>query len=164
MDIAEISGLYDYNVWANDRIVTAIRELSGEQYTRMIPSSFPSIRATLGHIAGAEWIWLQRWNGTSPGAAPSWAADATVDLLAGELASVALRRRALLASLDETALQKSLSYRNLKGDAFTDRLVNVLLHVVNHSTYHRGQLTTMLRQAGAIPPATDLIVFSRERP
>lgn len=163
MNIEEIRGLYDYTDWANDRMVEAIRALTEEQYTREITSSFPSIRATLGHVAGAEWIWLQRWKGTSPAAQPAWAVDAPVNRLADQLRTVASERRTFLRSADDSALQQPLTYRNLKGDPFTNRLIDVLLHVANHSTHHRGQLTTMVRQAGAVPPATDLIVFRRER-
>ncbi len=163
MNVTEIRGLYDYTDWANDRMIAAIRGLSDEQYTREITSSFPSVRATLGHIAGAEWIWLQRWKGTSPAAQPEWAVDAPVDLLANELRKVASERQTFLRSIDDEALMQPLGYRNLKGDTFTNRLIDILSHVANHSTHHRGQLTTMLRQAGAVPPVTDLIVFFREK-
>ena len=161
MDNAEIRRLYDYNDWANDRMLEAIGGLTDEQYTREITSSFPSIRSTLGHIAGAEWIWLQRLHATSPGAPPVWAVDAPASRLADEMRSVASARRSFLMDLSEEQLSDTLAYRNLKGEPFNSRLLDVLLHVVNHSTYHRGQLTTMLRQAGAVPPGTDLIAFTR---
>lgn len=163
MILSEIRALYDYTEWANERMIAAIAQLSDEQYTREITSSFPSIRETLAHLAGAEWIWLQRWKGTSPSAQPEWSLSAPLSRLRENLRAVAAERRDFLDALDDQALEQPLTYRNLKGESFTNRLTDILMHVANHATYHRGQLTTMIRQVGALPPATDLIVYYRER-
>ena len=162
MSLAEIRRLFDYADWASERMFTAIAGLSDEQQNRNIVSSFSSIRATLAHIVGAEWLWLQRWNGISPGAPPEWAATATVAELAQQMRKVSSERRAFLSALDERKLDEEFAYKNLKGDAFKSRLRDVLLHIANHASYHRGQLTTMMRQAGGTPPSTDFIVFTRE--
>jgi uncharacterized damage-inducible protein DinB len=163
MSLADIRSLYEYTEWANERMLAAIAGLSDEQYTRPIVSSYSSIRDTLAHIAGAEWIWMQRCRGNNPTAQPEWAAEAPLSRLSENMRAVAAERRAYLDALHEGQLDDPLSYRNLKGEPFTQRLADVLFHVANHSTYHRGQLTTMIRQAGAVPPSTDLIVFHRER-
>lgn len=161
MTLHDIRRLYEYTEWANARILEAIRSLTGAQYEQHIVSSYSSIRDTLAHMAGAEWIWLQRWKGTNPTSQPEWAPQAALDTLARNWNAVAEDRRRYLDSLDEEALQRPLSYRNLKGEPFTNRLADVLLHVANHATYHRGQVVTMIRQVGATPPATDLIVYVR---
>ena len=161
MTMPEIRRLYDYTDWANALIIDAVRGLPQEQYAQHIPSSYPSIRETLAHMAGAEWIWLERWKGASPAAQPEWILDAPIEQLAASWKSVSDDRRRYLSSLDEEALQRPLSYRNLKGEPFTSGLADVLFHVANHATYHRGQVVTMIRQVGATPPATDLIVYAR---
>ena len=162
MTADEIRGLFDYTEWANDRMFTAIRKLSGEQCTRTLRSSYPTVRETLAHIVFAEWMWLERWKGANPAERPAWYASGDVDTLENVLRSVAAERRRLLDSLDEDALDRPLHYRTMKGDPFTNRLADVLFHLVNHSTYHRGQLVTMIREVGGVPPSTDLIVFRRD--
>ncbi|HUO84444.1 MAG TPA: DinB family protein, partial [Thermoanaerobaculia bacterium] len=79
------------------------------------------------------------------------------------LAAVESERDDLLQSLTDDDLESSLNYRTLAGDAYESRLLDLLLHVVNHSTYHRGQLTTMLRQVGAKPPSSDYVFYLREQ-
>jgi uncharacterized damage-inducible protein DinB len=157
----EIRRLYDYSEWATARIVEAIRNLSPEERVTELKSSYPTIRETLAHIVFAEWIWLQRCRGTSPAERPSWYASADVDELENVLRGVERERRSLLESLDDAAASSPLSYRNMAGESFHNRLSDVLLHVVNHSTYHRGQLTTMIREVGGVPPNTDLIAYVR---
>lgn len=159
MQTSDVQRLYAYNDWANERMLVAIDGLSEEQRTRTIPSSFPSILETLTHIAFAEWVWLRRWMGTSPTAPPEGTSLVEVR---DRLRSVASERRAYLDSLAEDAVATgTLSYRNVGGDPFTMRLGDLLVHCANHSTYHRGQLATMLRQVGATPPATDFMIFAR---
>lgn len=161
MNIADVGRLYAYTEWANARIIATIRELSDEQLDRHIDSSFPSIRKTLAHIVSAEWVWLTRWKGESPGAMPAWAVDAPLDSLVANLTRVESERRELFDSMTDDDLEKTLSYRTLKGDPFSNRFADLCTHVANHSTYHRGQLTTMIRQVGATPPSTDFSVFVR---
>ncbi len=80
-----------------------------------------------------------------------------------ELGRVERDRAEFFSALSDADLLRPFSYRNLKGEAFTQPLLDSLVHVVNHSTYHRGQIATMYRQAGHAAPATDLIVFKREK-
>jgi uncharacterized damage-inducible protein DinB len=159
MDLALIRQLYAYNEWANARYFVAAGELSEEAYGRAVTSSFPSIRDTLGHVVGAEWIWLQRWLGESPTAQPSWTTGATRDELRRELDGVESARHGFLDGLDAARLGAPVSFRFLSGRPAEASLVALLVHVVNHSTYHRGQLATLFRQVGATPPPTDLLLF-----
>jgi uncharacterized damage-inducible protein DinB len=162
MNLSDIRHLFAYTEWANDRIVECVRGLSDEQYARMVPSSFPAIRDTLAHIVMAEWIWLRRWKGESPRERPQWSvSEPALDVVVENLRAVERERAALLDTLTDAELQKDLSYRNMAGEPFTNRLGELMSHVVNHSTYHRGQLTTMIRQVGATPPSTDLVNFLR---
>src|SRR5271156_3272589 len=74
MNVDDIRLLYDFNAWANHRTIETCAPLAPEQFTRDIASSFRSVRDTLAHIYGAEWIWIERWHGRVPAALPS-AAD-----------------------------------------------------------------------------------------
>ena len=161
MNVADIRKLYAYTEWANERILDAIATLSDEQFTREIVSSFPSIRETLSHIAYAEWLWLLRWQGDSPMDPPEWTKEPSLATLATQLRQTAAERRAYLDTLTDEKIAATIDYRSIKGDPFTMPLGGVLLHCANHSTYHRGQLTTMLRQVGATPPSMDYTLFLR---
>ena len=158
----DIRDFYRYNEWANDRMLAVIRTLTQEQYTQTLISSFPTIRETWTHIVFAEWLWLQRWKGNSPSAGPAWTSDpVSADRLGATLHEIEDDRRNFLTALPEEAIDRPLHYRNMSGDPFATRLLDLLLHVVNHASYHRGQLTTMVRQVGGVPVSTDLSVYAR---
>lgn len=161
--VEEIRELYEYNRWANHRVLEAASGLTAEEFARDLRSSFPSVRDTLVHILGAEWIWLSRWQGTSPSGLPdSWDLS-TLEAIRAHWSEVEREQMAFIAGLDEESLGRIAAYRNMKGEAFASPLWPMLRHVVNHSTYHRGQVTTLLRQLGAETVGTDLIAFYRER-
>jgi uncharacterized damage-inducible protein DinB len=141
----------------------AAEALAPEQVAVTIASSFPSIRETLAHIVGTEWIWLRRWLGDSPTARPGWVAESSLSELRARLAAVESERDAFLGPLADSDMQRVVEYRQLSGEAHADRLADLVRHVVNHSTYHRGQVATQLRQVGVSPPGTDLITYVRSR-
>lgn len=161
--IDEIRELYAYNRWANRRLLDAASRLSPEAFTRDLGSSFPSVRDTLAHIVAAEWVWLERWRGRSPTGPPEAWDLSTPDAIRGAWEEVERDRQAFLAGLDDAAPKREIAYRTTSGQPFEQPLGQMLRHVVNHSSYHRGQVVTMLRQLGAEPPPTDLILFYRER-
>jgi uncharacterized damage-inducible protein DinB len=159
----ELQELYEYNAWANRRLLAAAARLTPEQLTREMGGSFPSVLETLVHILSAEWIWLSRWRGVSP---TGWPAEWKITghaALEARWGEVEREQAAFLSTLDEDALGRIIEYRNISGDPFAAPMSQMLRHVVNHSTYHRGQITHMLRQLGAETMATDLILFYRER-
>ncbi|MGH7474909.1 MAG: DinB family protein [Longimicrobiales bacterium] len=160
--LEEIRQLYAYNRWANAEILTAGCALPADAYARDLGSSFPSVRDTLVHILGAEWVWLCRWQGSSPRSLPEdWAASTQQELTA-RWAQVEADQTHFLAGLTEQRLDDVIAYTNFAGTALESPLWQMLRHVVNHSTYHRGQVVTMLRQLGFAPPSTDLIHYHRE--
>jgi uncharacterized damage-inducible protein DinB len=158
----DLLDLIRYNDWANERMMEAIRSVSEESRRSPIASSFGSLRETLGHVVSAEWIWLERWNGQSPATAPGWVASDSTDRFIERLADIRKQRLAWLWKLDEAAFEKPIEYSNLAGNTYRNSLADLIRHVVNHSTYHRGQLATQLRQLGQVPPSTDFIVYRRE--
>ncbi|HUR92000.1 MAG TPA: DinB family protein [Gemmatimonadaceae bacterium] len=163
MQVTDIRSLFAYNEWANARIFSAVALLDPGVLTEPRGSSFASIRDTLAHIATSEWIWLRRWRGESPKGPPEWGALKDAAGLAAKLREVESDRAAFLITLADADLRTPLAYRNLKGEDFHEPLEDQLAHVVNHSSYHRGQVATLSRQAGSPMPATDLIVFKREK-
>lgn len=153
-----------FNTWANDRICSEIILLTNEELHQEMKSSFKSIRETVLHIWDAQDIWLERFEGTSPTKWPSASFNGSkIELIDGLMASSeALEAKAF--EYGKQQLKKKVNYTTMKGISGTSPLYQMLLHVVNHGTYHRGQLVTMLREAGKTEiPATDLIAFYRER-
>lgn len=111
----------------------------------------------------AEWIWLERWNGRSPTSFTSAPADGSVKAIAARWKELEADLLGYISSCNEEDLNRTFEYRNLKGQPFANRGWEMMVHVVNHGTYHRGQITTMLRQVGGKPSYTDLIGFYSER-
>jgi len=159
MDLESIRELYGYNRWANARSLEAAAAVSTEDFTREVGGSFASLRGTLAHMYGAEWIWLQRWKGISPRQLPFSLEFPDVASIRSRWQAVENERQVFLDALDPARLAEVLSYVNLQGQAFAYPLRRMLQHVVNHGTYHRGQITTLLRQLGAAPLATDLLLY-----
>jgi uncharacterized damage-inducible protein DinB len=159
----EMRTLYDFNAWANRRELDAASALTSEEFTKQLGSSFSSVRDTLAHIFGAEWIWLERFQGRSPGSLPDVTRFADVaSLRAGWLEHEA-RLLQFVVRLTQEDLDQVIEYKTLKFGTYRNPLWQSMQHVVNHGTYHRGQVTTMLRQLGAQPILTDLMHFYRER-
>jgi uncharacterized damage-inducible protein DinB len=166
MNLSDIRHLFDYTEWANALAMDAAAKLSDEDLRRDVGISHKSIFGTLLHMAGAEWIWLERWHGRSPVKAVAWSLW-TTDTCA-DLATLTERWRELIdgrarfiSGLNDEELEVELAFRLLSGDPSSMRLVDQMQHVVNHATMHRGQVVGMIRQLGIDPPATDLIFYIR---
>ncbi len=159
----EARALFDYNAWANRRSLEAAAQLSPEQFTKPLGSSFPSVRDTLMHVCGAEWIWFERFQGRSHSAIPDFSTIQTIDALRThwvpqEKTLLDYVRRVTQADLDCVYEYKTINY-----GVYSNPLWQSLQHLANHGTYHRGQVATMIRQHGLQPLATDLMHFYRER-
>jgi len=156
--------LAHYNIWANKRITDVLLQLDDATLDLALPSSFPSLRRTAYHMWSAEFIWLQRlqlaenpvwieavFTGTAAEAFAEWQKTSQ------QLAAFVERQQ------DDRAFAHVLQYYNSKKQPFKNPVYGILQHAFNHATYHRGQLVTLLRQAGITKiPATDLIVFIRK--
>jgi uncharacterized damage-inducible protein DinB len=155
--------LFAYDAWANRRMLEACGVLSPEQFTRDLGSSFRSVRDTLAHILGAEWLWLERFLGRTPSSLPS--ADQYPDLatLSARWTQFESELLSYVNGLSAADLERRFDYRDTKGNPHSFLLWQALQHLANHGTYHRGQVTTMFRQLGAKPIGTDMIGFYRER-
>ena len=160
--LEEARDLFAYHRWANGHVLDATAKLGQGQLEKDLGNSFGSIRGTLAHVLGADWVWLSRWQGESPAAFPDWDM-ATHDRLRDRWREVEGSQKAFLDGLEEPDVDRLITYRLFSGKTFSNRLGEIFRHVVNHATYHRGQVVTMLRQLGVEPPHTDLILYYRER-
>src|ERR1043166_10003199 len=153
MDLTDVKHLFDYTAWANELAMEAAGKLPNDQLCRDFGISHKSIFGTLLHMAGAEWIWLERWNGKSPAKAEAWSqwtTDSCADLstLTERWNSVSKTRNEYLSELDESRLSSELHFKLLSGDASSMQLIHQMQHVVNHATMHPGQVVGMIRQRG----------------
>ena len=164
MDRADLRTLVDFNYWARDRMLAAVEPLTADQYLRDLGNSFRSVRDTVVHTYSAEWVWYTRWQGESPTAPIPF--DRFPDLASLWTAWRELEGsiRRFVDGLDDAALARVLDYRLMNGQPGRSAYWQMIQHVVNHGSYHRGQVTTMLRQLSAPPPkSTDLIAYYREK-
>lgn len=163
VDIALMEKQFEYDRWANARMLGVAVGLSPELLLKDLGSSFGSIRNTLAHILSAEWAWLERWKGTSPKQMLDPTGFPDVGTLRVRWVQVEKDQQAFLRGLTQERLEADVDYFNLQGEPVTLPLWQLMLHMINHSSYHRGQVTTMFRQVGAKPVATDLVGFYRSQ-
>jgi uncharacterized damage-inducible protein DinB len=154
--------MFEYNYWARDMQLDACSKLTNEQFSRPLGSSYASIRDTLAHLVGVEWIWLERWRGNSPTSreAAEFGPDKFPDVatVRKRWGTIERNLREYLLGLTEAGLLQTVSYLNLRGERWSYPLWRALWHLINHQSYHRGQVATLLRQLGIQPPQVDFLV------
>lgn len=156
--------LAGYNVWANAQACSWLENITDEQWEQPVVSSFGNIAATVIHIANAEKIWVDRMNlvevnkqvwltsfsGTKKEALDLWR-------------NASLNLGAFITGFDEKKLETDLHFTRLNGDSYVMAYYQVLAHILNHSTFHRGQIVTMLRQVGFTDiTTTDITQYFRK--
>jgi uncharacterized damage-inducible protein DinB len=156
--LATLRELFNYNYWARDRQLEACRALTKEQFLQPLGNSYSSLRDTLAHLVGAEWIWAERWRGNPTKGLPPGADFPDLAAIADRWRTVEQGVRELLAGLNDETLALPLHYTSSRGIACSYPLWRSMVHVINHQTYHRGQVTMFLRQLGVPAPALDLLV------
>jgi uncharacterized damage-inducible protein DinB len=159
----EMALLYEFNAWADRRMLGAVAAVKQEEFLRPMGSSFGSLRDTAAHIYGGEWVWLERFEGRSPASLPDVTEFQDVASLHEKWAGLEARLLGFVGSLTQEDLNRVIEYKTLKFGVYRNPLWQSMQHVVNHGSYHRGQVTTLLRQLGAQPVLTDLMHFYRER-
>jgi uncharacterized damage-inducible protein DinB len=163
LDKAEAGRLLEYTVWANHRVMRAAATVSVDDFKRDLGASYGGVRGTLCHIMGAEWIWLERWKGVSPGALIDEGEFEDIVALRDRWTVIEGHRDSWFKSLRPQAMAESLHYRTTTGAEFDAPLAHLVQHVANHSTYHRGQVVLMLRLLGAKTVSSDLVLWDRDR-
>jgi uncharacterized damage-inducible protein DinB len=151
MDVADLRRLFRYDRWANRQVVHAVANLA---------SAPPKSVRRIAHIAGAEALWLARLKRQSA-PLPVWPELSIADLLS-QLDIVERGWQELVDGLDDRWLESECEYVNSKGERFASTLGDILIHVVMHSAYHRGQIAADMRAAGLEPVYTDFIHAARQ--
>jgi uncharacterized damage-inducible protein DinB len=157
MSVAMVRDLYEYHRWANHRLFDVAAALGEELCGKDVgtPFSFPTITRMFGHIYGADWLWLNRWKGTSPTTLPGAEFESMAavrrkwDVLEDE-------QRAFIEALTDADLPRSIEYKSTEGKAFRAPLGVLLQHVANHATHHRSEIATMLTTLSGSPPDTGI--------
>ena len=153
-----------YNHWANNRLIEVINNLTDEQIDREIISSFTSIKKTILHLWDVENIWWQRMKLVEVQVWQSDNYNGSLMELNNHLLAQSKQWKEWIDLATEAALEHEFIYKNSKKDQFKQPVYEMLLHLFNHQSYHRGQLVTMLRQVDDKDiPNTDLISFLRKK-
>jgi uncharacterized damage-inducible protein DinB len=154
---------FAYNNWADQRLLDAAAKLSPEELTRDFGTADKSVLGTLVHVFGAERLWLARFHGELN---PPFISDAdrSLAVLENDWPALAERWNLWLNTLTDEAASGFLSYKDMRGNPWKQRVGILVLHVVNHGTHHRGQAAGFLRALGHVPPPLDLSAYDREHP
>jgi uncharacterized damage-inducible protein DinB len=156
--------LAGYNVWANQKILDVILSLPEEKQLAEIPSSFNSLFKTVMHMWDAESVWWQRMKLQERFVVPSETVKGNMQDIANGFMQQCRQWEEWVRNASELSLDHVFQYQNSRREQFKQPIFQMVTHVFNHDTYHRGQLINMLRQLGVDKlPATDFILYTRGR-
>lgn len=149
-----------YNHWANEKFVSLLAEISPKHLDKSVKSSFPSLRKTIFHIWDAEVLHLNRLKGTSLSYFPSEKYPLTTPV--EKLLKTSKEFYEFIQDKEDDFFTTDCIYKNTQGEEFSQPFSELILHCMNHSSFHRGQIITILRGMGFTTfPQTDLIHFLR---
>jgi uncharacterized damage-inducible protein DinB len=153
-----------FNLWANKSITDLILSLDVEQHRQKVESSFPSLYATVLHMWVAETAWWQRVKLQEKIIIPAETDNPSMQDIVQGLLLQSAQWEEWVNNSSEMMLKQEYSFQNSKNEQFKQAIFETVLHVINHSTYHRGQLVTMMRSLGVKTiPQTDFMVFLRKK-
>lgn len=163
MTLDEIKALFDYDRWATGKILDVLEGIPEDVYLKNPGSSHGGIHGTLLHLIGACDVWLRRWHGETP--TRQWKEEdfASYSVLREQWDSYQAKLADFLKDLSDERLNAPHSYKDMKGNPYSTVLWKQMQHLVNHGSYHRGQIVTLLRILGMKAPTTDLIYYYREK-
>lgn len=154
--------LSEYNIWANDRVCDWLGKISVEQWKQPLVSSFKSIYETILHVASAEKIWVERLQKNPGHELLSETFTGSKEDLLKTWKEISLSLKKLMEEMPEEQFQQKLLFKNTIGIEYHQPYYQLLAHVINHATYHRGQVVTMLRQVGFTEVnSTDITTYFR---
>jgi uncharacterized damage-inducible protein DinB len=156
---AYLKTLYEYNFWADHRYFAVAEGLTDDQLHRLQGHSWGDVHAMFVHLVSSEWIWLQRWNGTSPKSHLDKAEFPTLASIKERWSAQEDELFAFIRSRSEASLQTVITYNNLSGETFHVPLWQMLVHLANHETHHRGELAAMFALMNVPHPEDEVIQF-----
>ena len=151
--------LYDYTYWANHRYFNVAKNLTDEQLHRMQGHSWGDVHAVFVHMMSSEWVWLQRWQGIFPKGHLSKDDYPTLASVEKRTRELETEMRAFIESQTENSLQSIMTYPNFRNETFSVPLWQMLMHVTNHETHHRGELAAMYALMDVPHPEDELIQY-----
>jgi uncharacterized damage-inducible protein DinB len=160
--VRTVRGLLAYTIWADRAMLKALKGVRDEDLTRETGGSFGTVLGTMAHILGAEQLWLSRYLGVPLDRLPGPEDYPSLAALEASFLDFWPQLEFFLASLLSEQLEQSFLWVNTRGETNSAPFRQVLLHFVNHATYHRGQVANLLRQLGYEPPHTDLAYYPGE--
>jgi uncharacterized damage-inducible protein DinB len=151
--------LYDYNYWANKRYLAVAETLAEEQFFRRQGHSWDSVHAVLLHMMNSENWWLQRWNGEIT--RPAFTRDEfpTLASIRKHWQELEARIRAYVKSQTDDGLGRMVTYKNPVGEILSVPLWNMMVHLPNHNTHHRGELAAMFALMNVPHPEEEVIQY-----
>lgn len=163
MHVSEIQTLWDYNYWANRRLLATAEQCAPEELTNKFDYAWDSILRTMAHVLGAEWAWLQRIQGVSPAGLLDKDQFSTLDVLRHRWEEEEQAMRAYLGGLSDADLGQVIEYKDTRGTVMSRTLWEILVHVVNHGTQHRAEVALYLTNLGHSPGDMDFTLYLRSR-
>ena len=150
---------YDYTYWANQRYIAVAEALTAEQLHRMLGHSWGDVHATLVHMMSSEWVWYQRWHGTSPKGHLDKAEFPTMSALKQHWGELESQMRAYLDDQTDQSLLAPITYSNFRNETFHVPLWQMFAHIANHETHHRGELAAMFALMDVAHPEDEMIQY-----
>lgn len=154
--------LLKYTLWADRKVLAAVKEMDPDHVVRDAGASFGSLLGTMAHLLGAEQVWLSRFVGNPMGRLPTIDDWPDLESLVLGFEETWPQLEFFLASITNEQLHGEVQWTNSKGETYRRILWQAVVHMVNHSTFHRGQVVLLMRQMGYEPPSTDMIYFFRD--
>jgi len=152
----------NYTAWASRRLVEVASTLSPQELTRDFATADHSVLGTLVHVYAADRAWIGRIGGNPPARYMVPELDMHLEVLQNDWPMLLERWKQWGALLTEESIHQEISYKDSKGNAFVNPIWQIVLHLANHGTHHRGQVSGFLRAMGHVPPPVDLIAYYRE--
>jgi uncharacterized damage-inducible protein DinB len=155
----DIARLFAYTRWASGKTLESVEPLTEEEFRKPVGGSFGSVHGTLAHLYGADAIWFERWHGHSPRALPDPEKVPTLADVRREWGSIQEEQRKFVEALTPEKIAGELRYEGFDAKPYRRVFGDALVHLVNHGTYHRGQVATLLRQLGKQAISTDFLRY-----
>jgi uncharacterized damage-inducible protein DinB len=162
MTVKDLDALYEYNRWANSKIMRLIAQLSPEQFTQTVAGAYGSVRNTMVHIFSAEWGWADRCGGPARGERLNAADYPTIESVVTLWNTVEGHVRGFLGGLKDEDLARRVEFSFGQGPKYSMRVEELMEHAVIHAIHHRGQVALLLRSLGLVPGNFDMMFFFAE--
>ena len=163
MTVQDLKDIYEYNYWANKKVLDVASQLTPEQFTQPVAGSYGSIRNTMVHMMSTEWGWLSRCGGHARGEALKADAYPTFEAVLKTWTAVESYVREFLSGLRDEDMVRYVDYLNPRGESRSMPLAELMHHAAIHGVHHRGQVALLLRVLGYVPGNFDMVFYYAEK-